>query len=573
MSPNMDRAAKVTRSPVFRVFGLGLDPLEMADRVDRLREDQPDRCALLFDVANRVLFVDYLRFEVGWELEAPEGDSSEYLRLDYNLDAIETYLLCTCIDALGGRIDTTLRFPDWLAEHGAQIDDALSQGAIASSKRYGEVTRRLFTLYEHSAPGLSRSFLETFTQLPGSVKEYLADGIVVIEGGLESDQFISRMQRWWERSVDSRVQWIARRYLWERRRGSYTHRARIEGALHQGIFRRMTERGTLAEDEAWWNSTSFASGREPDRASLTVFMKRSIDEGFVLRGIVTIRALKSLLGYDPDDGYLHDLSRYYEMVAASYAFLHELERNREYLNLLNVPEELAHDRHLGSYALPLLATRAGERFLGEFIHSFRVIERFLESYLEQLRKLNEDLSQFNASAEAKLAGRYRWERAIRQLVEQPGLRQSVSSIRWYDQMIESSIRGAVQRGEMISVFECKAPSWPAVWNELRRNVAALPPCPSHPQHPHVTTLRYGVINDVLQMSREGITLRSHRTSAERFVSAGVFEAWWRRLQECGRVSLGSPPRTDNSRVVGAILAAALPDRVRVVDGWLVLSAS
>ena len=572
MRADMDRAWKVTGGPVFRVFGLGIDPLEMAERVERLRNEHPDRCARLFDVAGRVLFVDHLRFEVGWQLEAPKRDTGEYMRLDENLDALETYLLCTCIDALGGGSDPQVSFQDWLPKHQREVDEAVSQHPIDSPKRYVKVTRRLYTMYKESVLGSSRRFVQVFQELPACVKQYMADGMVVIKGGFEPDHYRRRMRRWWELSVDDRVHRIARHYLWERRRVGYTHRTKIERGLHPGTFRRMAERGRLAEDETEWSSTSFVSGRDHDRVHLTVFMKRSIDEGFLLRGVTAIRALEGLLEYEPSDGYLHGFLRYYETLAASYAFLNELQRNRKNLNSLSVPEELPHDRYLGSYPLPMLATRAGERFLGQFIHSFSVLKRFLESYLEQLRKLNEHLSQFNASAEATRADRHRWERAFGELVEQPGLRQLVSSVRWYDQMIDTAIRGAVQRGEMMSAFKCKVPSWPAVWGELRRNVAALAPCPSHPQYPHVTTLTYGVINDVFRISREGIALRSHRTFTERFVPARVFETWWRRLQECGRVYLASPPRTDNSRVVAAILASALPDRVGVVDGSLVLLA-
>jgi hypothetical protein len=381
MSADMDRAAKATRSPVFRAFGLGIDPLDMAQRVDRLRNEQPDQCALLFDIANRVLFIDHLRFEVGWQLEAPERDPGEYLRLDYNLDALEAYLLCTCIDALGGPIDGQPRFADWLAKTGRQVDDAVSKGAIDSSQRYVDVTRHLFAVYEESAPGPSKRFVQVFLELPAYVKEYMADGIVVIEGGFDSHQFTTRIQRWWERSVDERVQWIAGSYLWGRRRSSYTHRTKIERGLHSGVFRRMAERGTPADDETWWNSTSFLSGRDPKRVSLTVSMKNSIDEGFLLRAIVAIRALKRPLECEPYDGYLNDFLGYYETIAASYAFLHELQRNREYLSLLSVPQELPRHGYLGFSPLLMLTTGAGKRLLGEFIQPLRVIERFLESYL------------------------------------------------------------------------------------------------------------------------------------------------------------------------------------------------
>lgn len=114
------------------------------------------------------------------------------------------------------------------------------------------------------------------------------------------------------------------------------------------------------------------------------------------------------------------------------------------------------------------------------------------------------------------------------------------------------------------------PTWPAVWRELRERLAALPRCPQHPAYPHIRTLRQGVVNDVIEISELGILVRSHRTQREDRIEARRFELWWSHLILRGSASLRpddlNNPHPWRSRIVGAIILTALPDRTRLVHG-------
>jgi hypothetical protein len=112
--------------------------------------------------------------------------------------------------------------------------------------------------------------------------------------------------------------------------------------------------------------------------------------------------------------------------------------------------------------------------------------------------------------------------------------------------------------------------WELVWQELRSQLAAQPPCPQHPEHPHVSTVAQGVINDLLSIDEGGILVRSHRTQDEDFIEARRFAVWWNHLTTHGSASLhaGDPnnPHRWRSAVVGAMLLAGLPKRLRLVHG-------
>jgi len=115
----------------------------------------------------------------------------------------------------------------------------------------------------------------------------------------------------------------------------------------------------------------------------------------------------------------------------------------------------------------------------------------------------------------------------------------------------------------------QAPDWSAVWQELRDNLARQPACPEHPEYCHVRTLSRGVINDILEVSGDGIRVRSHRTGCVDFIQAFHFRAWWNHLVTSGSASLypgsGNTPRVRRARIVSAITVACLPNRVRQVN--------
>lgn len=110
-------------------------------------------------------------------------------------------------------------------------------------------------------------------------------------------------------------------------------------------------------------------------------------------------------------------------------------------------------------------------------------------------------------------------------------------------------------------------SWPTIWKELRTNLLDRPPCPRHQKYPHVRSLAQGVINDIISVDEDGILVRSHRTSNDDYIEENRFRVWWDHLIANESASLypgnQNNPHPWRSRIVGAILAEGLPDRIRV----------
>lgn len=111
--------------------------------------------------------------------------------------------------------------------------------------------------------------------------------------------------------------------------------------------------------------------------------------------------------------------------------------------------------------------------------------------------------------------------------------------------------------------------WSVVWQELRDNLVKQPPCPHHPEYPHVSTLAQRVINGIVEILESGISVRSHRTCRTDSIEVRCFEVWWNHLVANKSASLrpGHPnnPHPWRSRIVGAIIAKCLPDGIRVVN--------
>jgi len=106
----------------------------------------------------------------------------------------------------------------------------------------------------------------------------------------------------------------------------------------------------------------------------------------------------------------------------------------------------------------------------------------------------------------------------------------------------------------------KEQDWPMVWQELRENLA---------QQPYVRTLSQRVINEIVRVNEDAITVRSEKSLNERTVEMRTFKVWWDHLVANGSASLspGDPNNPDpwHSRIVGAIIAECLPERVKVLN--------
>lgn len=112
-------------------------------------------------------------------------------------------------------------------------------------------------------------------------------------------------------------------------------------------------------------------------------------------------------------------------------------------------------------------------------------------------------------------------------------------------------------------------SWPVIWAKFQDNLRNEPKCRRHPDYPHVKSMVQGVINDILQIETNSITIRSHRTNNVDLIPEDRFKTWWDHLQVHGSASLipgdKNNPHPWRSRIVGAILASALANEIEVED--------
>jgi transcriptional regulator with XRE-family HTH domain len=107
--------------------------------------------------------------------------------------------------------------------------------------------------------------------------------------------------------------------------------------------------------------------------------------------------------------------------------------------------------------------------------------------------------------------------------------------------------------------------WNRIWDELQLGLRSQPPCPIHSEYPCIRTLGQEIVNDILEVTNEGVLVRSHRTNKDDVIPVKRFRKWWDHLVEYGDASLepgdSNNPDPWRSRVVGAIWAWCLPKRI------------
>lgn len=389
-----ERIGALLRGTAYRVFGFGTEAVDFARRLEKLEEKAPAVRRLISDVANRVAFIDFLRFEIGWRAEETNnvGDS---LRLGANLDAVETYLLCTCIDALaGGREEVS--FADWVSANPEQVEDAFGDRDSITSSQYAEVTEILFSAYRSTGISLTREFLGFFTNLPPFVQSAITGSLVLIEGDYLSKAGQERLKKWQQLPEEKKLQSIALDYLYGIRRSKYTHAGKIQEAALPGHWRRAVERGALPSD--WfqgWQQTYLRHTANPDKIKYTLFTRGSRDENFLLRAAIAVHVL-TLMEYAVDERYWEGFFAHYRSISAIYAFLHEMESNRECIDYLASVQAITSDNDYRYYGLPGLSTSRGEMLLRDSRDAVSMLAGNISSYLHWARELNGKIEEFNS---------------------------------------------------------------------------------------------------------------------------------------------------------------------------------
>jgi len=253
----------ITHSPTELV---GLDN-EDIQKKEISRKRQKEIKEKIGSVCFRIRFVEALQYENRFT------EKSENLQSD----ALQIYLLCTCLDTLAGQ-SSHKRFDDWLSEKDEMDlfkDMPKNEENQELAKWYKQVTKNLFEKYLEEY-GVSRNFKKLFSDLPNVLKNEIADSFIVIKENESKESWIAL-------HLDNKLQRIVD-YLFARR-NKFTHNSDVIPTLgskqefHTLEFNNKKYKVFIAKSDAVRSETS------------------------VLR-LVLVGILKNMLGYQLDEQFL-----------------------------------------------------------------------------------------------------------------------------------------------------------------------------------------------------------------------------------------------------------------------------
>jgi len=182
-------------------------------------------------VMSRVSFVDEIRYDISLDLT----DTFECIERN----ALETYLLCTCLDSLAGK-DDYMDLQNWLKakdtsttilgipERKNLMTKEESKQQVLTSKIFSSVLSKSIELYNKHY-GINQNIINTITNLPVYIKKELVSAYTIYK---ESDP--DEEKRWRENrldDVDDKLKTIFIKYLFHYRRNLYTHESRRFGSF------------------------------------------------------------------------------------------------------------------------------------------------------------------------------------------------------------------------------------------------------------------------------------------------------------------------------------------------------
>jgi hypothetical protein len=180
----------------------------------------PSVLAKASGVMSRLSFVDELRYIYKFD----ESDLIQCI----HLDALEVYLLCTCLDTLAGK-ENYYDVQNWLkarktkpAIHGSiEKNDHLTKveslGERFSAALFQSVTSEILNIYNKNY-GINQNIRQLILDLPESLKRFFADQYIIYQYGDESGK-----EKWENKSVDVKLKNIFIDYIFKFRRNKFTH--------------------------------------------------------------------------------------------------------------------------------------------------------------------------------------------------------------------------------------------------------------------------------------------------------------------------------------------------------------
>jgi len=356
---------------------VGLRPLT-PNQIAAIEGIEPESAEPLSAVISRLRFIDALRYELPMD---PQNIAQAIDR-----DALETYLLCTCLDSLAAD-QPYVELQNWLrtnkrAAPGVAARDALMTTAIAASSPFSvdafkaALTQVLDVYNQHY--GTNQRVLQMIRNLPDSERNRLASAY-----SIEAEQ-IADGSGWDSKSTPEKLATIFVGYILRCRRNKYTHRSEAVppfGGI--AMMREALQKGEVNPPRAQTRSFDLDGGR-----TYRITCHHG-DEGLFLRETIfaCVAARLGVLTEDWTDRY-RDAERRRRAV---YALRYELEHNRLIIQFhLGILSQSITYRNAADHHWPMLETLVAEAVLTNRFSGVPNVGG-LESYIQAASAFNREM--------------------------------------------------------------------------------------------------------------------------------------------------------------------------------------
>ena len=303
------------------------------------------------NVMSRVTFIDELRYSTPLDLT----DVIQCM----DRSALETYLLCTCLDTLAGR-DDYLDLQKWLTtkqndvpgipEKQLLLQQSEPEKQFLTSTLFSFVLSKILDIY-NSNFGVNQNVIQLIQGLPNDIKGAWAEAYIIYKepsGGGQAD--------WDKKTVAKKLKTIFIDYLFQYRRNSYTHASK---QFHEfggiRVMRMALRDGNIELPPAQTHQFPF------EKRFLSVTCNYG-DEALFLREVILACLAQKLGVLSPDWISLYRSAERQKRML--HALLYELKRNIKIMQLhLNVLSESVTVKADVEHSSPKLETNVAKSLL------------------------------------------------------------------------------------------------------------------------------------------------------------------------------------------------------------------
>ncbi|MBZ0300609.1 MAG: hypothetical protein K8J31_12745 [Anaerolineae bacterium] len=386
----------VSDNRIYQILGFGAQLTDFFDKFKQLREEDQD---FWRRIAERIWLTDTFFYNV--VLDYKYEDSFAFTRnssiqnFGFQIQGLELYLLCTCLDAIANKFahHKPLDYEAWLTAKNHDRNDERQQRDDSIRKLLSEfdkehlhtdtgflkANKKVFELYKKSYGGLGQNFRKLFYELPQALKKVLLDTYLIVESSSAPWSSESVAQDWSQKENDNRLRAITD-YLWEFRRNQFTHGLEVNPSSSQ------------------WLSYRNQNGKQ-----IWVLCRNEYEPWLIRTVIVTL--CQKDLGYDRGDVFFERYRIYKYRQSTFRQVCYDLDWNRSWIpkfiqilaNQTNSETLQAfHHNPLSTFDIESISTLVRDQLLEENSQYEQSLKSWLEAYLRETQRLNEQISQFNA---------------------------------------------------------------------------------------------------------------------------------------------------------------------------------